>query len=193
MLPTPECKEKIEIAKEAYEALTTVQKDMVSKELVYTLEQAEILWVEEKIDDIGMVDASTECGERIAEARKAYDELIEERKEQLPEEALKKLLDAEKAYDVLTGGKNQAVVDAVAEKINAIGTVNTSSECGKKIEDAQEAYDALNSTQKSMLDEEISQKLKDAKSKYDELKIKEVEERINNIGRVYVSDTVKKV
>ncbi len=192
VLPTPECKEKIETAREAYDSLTTVQKDMVSKELVFTLEQAEISWVIEKIDDIGTIDASTECGQRIVEARKAYDELTEEMKEQFPEESLKKLLDAEKNYDNLTGGKNQKAADDVVEKINGIGYVNTSSECGKKIEDAQKAYDSLNSTQKSMLEEGIYEKLQEAKSKYDQLKIKEVEDKIFNIGIVSASDTVKK-
>ena len=82
---TTECKEKIDAAREAYEALTPVQKEYVNNypELTHAEEvYAHVDEVAAKIDNIGEV--TLESGEAINGAQEGYDALSEEEKALIP-------------------------------------------------------------------------------------------------------------
>ncbi|MBR0487846.1 MAG: InlB B-repeat-containing protein [Treponema sp.] len=64
---------------------------------------------------------------------------------------------------------NQKAADAVIAKINAIGTVEYTSESKAKIDEARTAYDALTEAQKALVPEETLALLTAAESAYTEL------------------------
>ena len=108
---TKECKEKIEAARSAYDALTDAQKALVSSEVLKILEDAETEYqrleeskigsVIDSIDSIGKVELIKECKEKIEAARSAYDALTDAQKALVPSEVLKLLEDAETEYQRL--------------------------------------------------------------------------------------------
>ncbi len=81
-----------------------------------------------------------------------------------------KLTAAEKVYADLKKAADKAAADAVIDKINAIGTVNTSDYCKGLIDDARNAYDALTEERKALITAEQLKVLTDAEAKYAELK-----------------------
>ena len=124
-------------------------------------------------------------GQKIEDARNAYDSLTEKQKEQITPETLKKLTDAEKVYDQATGGKNQAAADRAAAKIDAIPIpVQYDWKCAQKIEEAREAYDSLTGIQKNLVPEDKKQKLIDAEKEYNRLAAEKAKEKIDAIGTV---------
>ncbi len=182
-IPSPvtldqETGKKIEDAKESYENLTGMQKDMLPEENIKKLEEAVEDYnklaadeVRKKIEAIGSVTPETVVSKKelIEEAREWYDRLTEEQKKLITPEEQKKLTDAEKVYDDATGGNNQEVVDAVKEKIDQIPSpVTSDQETGKKIEEAREAYDRLTEEQKKLITPEDKKKLTDAEKAYDD-------------------------
>ena len=75
---TPETKEAIIAARAAYDALTAEQKASVSAQFVTDLINAEkIIDVMERIDNIGEVEYTQECKDKIDDARESYDNLDE--------------------------------------------------------------------------------------------------------------------
>ena len=189
-----DCKDAIDEARKAYDALSEGQKGQIPEGVLKKLTDAEAEYdrlaaeaVKEKIDAIGdvTVENAEEKGQEIEDARDAYDSLTDKQKEQIAPETLKKLTDAEKAYDQATGGKNQAAVDRVVEKIDAIPMpVQHDWKCAQKIEEAREAYDSLTGSQKNMVPEEKKQKLTDAEKEYDRLAAEKAKEKIDAIGTV---------
>ena len=179
------CKDAIDEARKAYDALSEGQKGQIPEGVLKKLTDAEAEYdriaaeaVKEKIDAIGdvTVENAEEKGQEIEDARDAYDSLTDKQKEQISPETLKKLTDAEKAYDQATGGKNQAAVDRVVEKIDAIPMpVQHDWKCAQKIEEAREAYDSLTGIQKNLVPEDKKQKLTDAEKEYDRLAAEKVE------------------
>ncbi|MCI8299293.1 MAG: hypothetical protein HFI69_02920 [Lachnospiraceae bacterium] len=198
-IPSPvkndeETKKKLEEAQEAYDSLTTTQKDMVSQDSKDKLEESEQTYnklvaddVKGKIDAIGTVTPENvlDKKELIEDAREAYDKLTEDQKELLDSSAEKKLTDAEKILGGAVGGEDQAAVDRVIEKINAIPSpMKNDKDAQKKLTDARDAYDKLTETQKAIMPETYKKKLEDAEKEYNELVSAEVKEKIDAIGTV---------
>ena len=105
-----------------------------------------------QINAIGTVELTDQCGALIDAARKAYDALAEGQKAIISAEQLAVLTEAEAAYAKLAADK--AAANAVVDKINAIGTVELTDQCGALIDAAREAYDALTPDQKALISAE---------------------------------------
>ncbi len=172
-----ETKQKIEDAEDAYDNLTGTQKDMVPEDSKKKLEEAEKEYnrlvtdeVKQKIEAIGEVTPENVISKKdlIEEAREAYDKLTEAQKDLINSSDRKKLTDAEKIYNDVIAGQDQAV-NRVKEKIDAIGEIIPENADGKKqlIEDARTAYDALDEGQKKLISPSEKKKLTDAEKIYD--------------------------
>ena len=204
---TDECKERIDAARAAVDALSEEDKVNVSNyevlldaeakyaELVAKREadKAAAKAVDEKVAAIGNVELSDESKAKIDEARKAFDALTPEQKKFLAEDTESKLVAAEKEYARLVKeAEDKAAAKAVDEKVVAIGNVELSDESKAKIDEARKAFDALTPEQKKFLDPETEGKLVAAENEYkklvkddaDKKAAKEVEEKIASIGTV---------
>ena len=204
---TDECKERIDAARAAVDALSEEDKVNVSNyevlldaeakyaELVAKREadKAAAKAVDEKVAAIGNVELSDESKAKIDEARKAFDALTPEQKKFLDPETESKLVAAEKEYARLVKeAEDKAAAKAVDEKVVAIGNVELSDESKAKIDEARKAFDALTPEQKKFLDPETEGKLVAAENEYkklvkddaDKKAAKEVEEKIASIGTV---------
>ena len=126
---TDACKNAIEAARAAYDALSDADKALVTN--YSTLTAAEAAYQTAAKQDgvdfaIGKIDAipstiayNTDCKEAIEDARATYNALDDEQKTMVPTEELKKLTDAETAYAALAAeieynvqflGKSQSVL-----------------------------------------------------------------------------------
>ncbi len=169
--------EAIKAARDAYDALTDAQKELVGN--YQTLLDAETKLadlkaadaVEKLIDAIGTVTLDSE--EAIKAACGAYDALTDAQKELVGN--YQTLLDAEAKLADLKAA------DAVEKLIDAIGTVTLDSE--EAIKAACGAYDALTDAQKELVGN--YQTLLDAEAKLADLKAADaVEKLIDAIGTV---------
>lgn len=97
-----------------------------------------------KINAIGEVALTDASKDLITEARTAYTNLTADQKGYVTEEQLAVLAAAEAAYDDLAA-------KAVDDLIDAIGTVNLTSESKAKIDAARSAFDALTDAQKALV------------------------------------------
>ena len=168
---TLDSQEKIAEARAAYDALTDVQKALVSnreqlfaaeKALAELKNQAAAKAVEDLIEAIGKV--TLKSGEKIQAARDAYDALTDSQKALV--ENYKTLTDAEEKYAALVkSAEDEAAANAVEELIDAIGKVTKDS--GDKIKAARDAYDKLTEDQKALV--ENYKTLTDAEAKFKEL------------------------
>ncbi len=137
---TPESKAKIDAAKEAYDALTPAQKELVSNytdlvESEETYEAKELVSLIEKIND----PTNPATKEEIEQMREAYDSLSESQK----------LLVTN--YEMLTQKEDELKAEEVKDLIEAIGEVEYTPESKAKIDAAREAYDALTPAQKQLV------------------------------------------
>lgn len=131
--------------------------------------------VESKIDENEQVRQLVESIENmdpedrksVEEIRWAYNTLTDEQKEQIPEETLKKLTDAEDAFRKEDEEK-QANLQAAAEVENAIETMDSQSE--ESIGNARALYEALTDAQKELVTKEILDKLESAEKALAEAK-----------------------
>ena len=147
---TAENEEAIKDARKAYDALTDEQK-------VFVGETAKSkLITDEAAHDIAkppaQSDVTAEDKDDIAAARKTYDALTLAQKEELGENAKKKLDNAE--------------VGLVERQLEALPTEVTGSE-REAIEAARKAYDALTDEQKASVNPETLKKLTDAEAVID--------------------------
>ena len=147
---TAENEEAIKDARKAYDALTDEQK-------VFVGETAKSkLIADEAALDIAKLpaqsDVTAEDKDDIAAARKTYDALTLAQKEELGENAKKKLDNAE--------------VGLVERQLEALPTEVTGSE-REAIEAARKAYDALTDEQKASVNPETLKKLTDAEAVID--------------------------
>ena len=172
---TTTCKNKIDAAREAYDALTDDQKALV--ENYSTLTAAETEYAKLKADNeaadavdalisaIGKVEYTTTCKNKIDAAREAYDALTDDQKALV--ENYSTLTAAETEYAKLKADNEAA--DAVDALISAIGKVEYTTTCKNKIDAAREAYDALTTSQKELVTNYKT--LTDAEKRYDELEL----------------------
>lgn len=183
---TDESKAKIDAAREAYDALTDVQKELVTAEQLKVLTDAETGYVDkkaaaavvEKITAIGEVSLKPSCKRNIDAARAAYDALTDAQKAFVTADQLKVLTDAEASYKNLHDNAteeelNQIAAEEVVDAIKAIGEVALDAASKAKIDTARELYDALTDAQKALVSADEgnpSKTLTDAEAKYKELK-----------------------
>ena len=160
---TTESKARIDAAREAYDGLTAAQKVLVTNYGVLTAaekayadlkakaeaDQAAANAVIVKIDAIGTVTLSSEAA--ITAARSAYDALTPAQQALVTNYGT--LLSAEATLELLKhqAETDQAAANAVIAKIDAIGTVEYTSESKARIDAAREAYDALTDAQKGLV------------------------------------------
>ena len=205
---TTDCKERIDAAREAYNALTDAQKALVTNlgtltaaEKAYAdlkakaeADQAAADIVIGKINAIGVVSYSEASKALIDDARAAYDALTDAQKALIPAATYKVLTDAEQAYADLKAktAADLAAANIVITKIDAIGSVTLSSE--PAIVDARAAYNALTTDQKALVTnyatlvaaEKALADLK-AKAAADQAAADNVIAQINAIGTVTLS------
>ena len=117
---TPECKTRIDAARNAYDALTEDQREWIEEDLLKILTDAEARYdqlkaeaekeaadiaaaqaVVDKINAIGTVTYTNACKTRIDAARTAYDALTSDQKTRITARQLKILTDAEARYEKL--------------------------------------------------------------------------------------------
>lgn len=209
---TEASKAKIEEAREAFEALSTVQKALVENYI--TLVEAEVRYeqyvndektdrekaaaVKERISAIGTVEYTLESKGRIDAARTFYDDLTPAQKSMVTNYDI--LTQAEDAYEVL---KAQAEEDLRAageaqSLIASIGTVTYTQSCKELIEAARKAYNALSDVQKTLVSnvslltgaEDTYANLKACaeKEEADRSAARSAEAKIGKIGTVYFTE-----
>lgn len=157
---TTACKERIDVARKAYNALSDAEKQKVTKLSVLTMAEARYASLK-KADDQAqarnvisliykIVTPVTEQSKAsIDAARKAYDALTADQKALVTN--LSRLTDAEAAYAQLTAtDADKKKAQAVIDKIKKLGGITLDSE--KDIEAARKAYDALTDLQKKLVD-----------------------------------------
>lgn len=150
-------------AREAYEALSEEQKNLVSTEAYDKLEKAEqklealkaeVEAVTKQIQELPAVkDLTLEDSEKVSAARSAYDALNADQKQKLTEDGvLDTLLTAENQIGLLEREKEEA--QKVAEQINSLPEVKDLKLADKTaVEAARKAYDALSDNQKAMIED----------------------------------------
>ena len=185
---TEACKDKIDDASDAYEALTDDQKAFVTNLDVLTTAQqtyddlkaaAEKLAADKtkadaviaKITAIGKVEYTDACKDKIDEANNAYNALNADQKVLVTN--LDVLTKAQQTYDNLKAAADKlaadkAKADPVIAKIAAIGKVEYTYACKDKIDEANNAYNALTADQKALVTN--VDVLTTAKQTYDNLK-----------------------
>ena len=146
----------IKEARAAYDALTTVQKNLVKNDgALTTLEAAEATLKQLKADKEqadavigwinGLNDPITLAEEQgVQNIRKRYDSLTDAQKALVTN--LDKLEKAEKQLTEL-----KAAIADTESKIDAIGTVELTDACKAKIDAARKAYTALSDEQKALV------------------------------------------
>lgn len=186
---SPAAKQKIEKAREAYEALTDQQKLLISNDVIRLLADAEEAvdsqeaeTVKDQIKDLENISEETITeaeAEEIRNVLAAYQELTDRQKSFISV-ALKEQL--AKAEEVLN---QKEAADSAAAKIQAIGNVSGTPECKKKIDDARAAYNALTDEQKQLVPENIVKLLTDAEALYVKLINTTKTEQKFEIGKTY--------
>ena len=218
---TDACKDKIDAASTAYNALTDDQKALVTNsEALTTAKQtydalkiaAEKLVADKtaanavinKIETIGKVKYTDACKGKIDDASTAYDALTDDQKALVSN--LEVLTTAKQTYETLKAAAeklaaDKAKADAVIAKISAIGKVKYTDACKKKIDNASNAYNALTDDQKALVSnlevlttaKQTYETLKAAAEKLaaDKAKADDVIAKINAIGNVEYTDACK--
>ena len=151
----------VKAARSAYNALSWAHRALVQKHTA--LEEAESDLTEAKIDTIGEV--TLEDAALIGIIRAEYEELSAQQKEYVKN--YDTLLEAENILADLQAAAEEAAVDTVIAKIEAIGTVTLGSE--EAIKAARAAYDALAEDKKALVGNLDT--LTDAEAKLAELKM----------------------
>ena len=200
---TDECKERIDAARAAVDALSEEDKVNVSNYEVLTAAEAEyarlVKEAEDKaaakaVDDliaaIGEVKLTEECDAKIKAARKAFNALTPEQKAFVKNE--KALTDAEAEYQKLFDQHkaDEAAAKAVDEAVAKLAPVTLES--GNAIKAARKAFDELTPAQRNFLAPETESNLKAAEAEYarlvkdaaDKAAAKEVEDKIARLQPV---------
>ena len=151
---SPTCKARIDVARKAYDALTTDQRAYVHHADVLLTAEREYGEAEEAadrkkaeaaidaIEAIGSVECSPTCKARIDAARKAYDALTTEQRA---------FVHNADALSVAEREYGEAETAATKRAIEAIGTVEYSPKCKARIDEAQRLYDALTTEQRAFV------------------------------------------
>ena len=195
---TDECKERIDAARAAVDALSEEDKVNVSNYEILLDAEAEYqrLLDQKKADEaaakaaddliaaIGEVKLTEECDAKIKAARRAFNALTPEQKAFVKNE--KALTDAEAEYQKLFDQHkaDEAAAKAVDEAVAKLAPVTLES--GNAVKAARKAFDALTPAQRELLKPETENNLKAAEAEYarlvkdaaDKAAAKEVEDKI---------------
>ena len=175
---TLESEAAIKEAREAFDALTPAQKEVLNKDTESKLVAAEKEYnrlvkeaadkkaakaVDELVNKLAPV--TLESGKAIEEARKAFDALTPEQKQFLDKDTESKLVAAENEYHRLVKETaDKAAAKEVEDKIAALQPVTKDS--GEAIKDARSSYDALTPEQKELVYKEAYDALVKAEKAY---------------------------
>ena len=188
-----ESKGKIDVARNAYEALSADQKPLVTN--LSVLESAEKTYADkgvaalviEKIETIGEVNFTEESKGKIDDARAAYDALTEDQKPLVSNYQV--LVAAETTYASLKNDHEKAA--EVEALISGIGEVTLEKE--PVIVGARAAYSELTEAQKALVSEEalntLDQKEAELKALKDAAMAGAVKTLIGAIGEVEYTET----
>ncbi|MBQ6980513.1 MAG: InlB B-repeat-containing protein [Clostridia bacterium] len=162
---TADFREKVEDARNSYDALTEDQKEIFPEDVLKTLTDYEaVIDVMDEIDAIGTPEDTEDFREKVEDARNSYDALTDDQKAIFPEDVLKVLTDDEAVIDVM-------------DEIDAIGEPEDTAEFREKVEDARNSYDALTDDQKAIFPEDVLKTLTDDEA------IIDVMDEIHAIGK----------
>ena len=153
-------KTKIDTARNAYNALTPLEKALVVnyESLTKTEDDyAKVDAVVKEIDALGAITYDTESDNKIKSARANVEDLTEDQKAFLPEAKSDTLEDYETTYVVL-------------EKIYSMNSVKYSTESEAQIEEVREAYESLSDEQKALINANDLKKLTSKEKAYSKLK-----------------------
>lgn len=145
----------IHYARAGYNGLGEAEKPQVTNYSKLTDAEAAFNVVS-LIHAIGTIENTPACGEKIAAARSAYNDLNATQIALLAESDINILFTAEKVYPIL----------GVMAKIDAIGTVEYTDDCKSKIDAAREAFDALSQESKEIMAASYLKTLQDAEAAY---------------------------
>ncbi|SFB77150.1 dockerin type I repeat-containing protein [Ruminococcus albus] len=123
--------------------------------------------IEERFADLPDPENVTVMDERlINDAREAYEALSDKQKENISEEELQKLVDAENALEAAKkAAADKEAADAVKKAINDLPAAeDVTVDDAEAIEDAREAFEALTDDQKALVDGDTMNKLDDAEA-----------------------------
>lgn len=186
-----ESKEKIDNAKNEYDALTERQKSFITKyeTLTIAISSYELLLadkdiatsIDELINSIG--DVKLDSKDKLAEVRSKYDALTERQKTFVTK--YDTLVAAEAKYLALK--MDQIAANMVDELINSIGDVKYNQDTKNKIYNAKNAYSLLTPSQKNYVKNLII--LTNSEKIYND--IGSVYRLINSIGDVTLDDATK--
>lgn len=196
---SPAAKQKIEKAREAYEALTDQQKLLISNDVIRLLADAEEAVdsqeaeaVKDQIKDLENISGETITeaeAEEIKSVLAAYQELTDRQKSFISAALKEQLAKAEEVLNQKEEADKKAAdkraADSAVAKIQAIGSVSGTAECKKKIDDARAAYNALTSEQKQLVSADIEKLLTDAEALYAKLISTTKTEQKFEIGKTY--------
>jgi hypothetical protein len=150
---TTDCKNKIDAARSAYNALGDTEKSIFPAAKLKTLMDDEKAYdAMDSINSIGTVVNTEVCSTAISNARTKYDALTADQKELVAESFYKTLEDDEAVF-------------AVIDLVNAIKYENT-ADCLTRIEDAREAYDDLTADQVAIFPAAELKTLEDAEAAF---------------------------
>ena len=189
---TPECKAKIDAAREAYDDLTTDQSQLVGNYAVLEAAESgyESMHNQNQADAVkALIDAipdevTLESEDAIVAAKQAYDALTPA--QQLLVTNYSKLDDAVNALKAL---KDQKAADDVEALIENIGEFEYTEECASKVIAAKQAYDALSPEAKALVSNADKQALEHAYTVYSH--VVDVVSKIDSIGEVVHNDECK--
>ena len=177
---TDECKERIDAARAAVDALSEEDKVNVSNYEVLLDAEAEYqrLLDQKKADEaaakavddliaaIGEVKLTEECDAKIKAARKAFNALTPEQKKLLDPKTEDKLVAAENEYKKLVKeDADKKAAKEVEDKIARLQPVTKDS--GEAIKDARSSYEALTPEQKALVSKDSVAALVKAEKIYD--------------------------
>ena len=146
------------------------------------------------INNIGTVKYTSDCYKRIAMGRKTYTQLTADQKVLVTNYDV--LVAAEAEYAKLKAAADataadKAAVDAVTNKINAIGTVDYTDVCKTKIDKARDAYDALTADQKKLVTNYTA--LMAAEAQYAQLKAAADKAAADKTAAAAAADTINAI
>ncbi len=181
------CKDRIDAARDAYDALTDDQKAifkvgdlsiLTKAEKDYEAakaaaeqqaQQAAFKALDDLIEAIALIDDWDAKKVLIDKAKEEYGKLTDAQKAQATDR-LAAINAAEESYKQAVAQANQAIIDDVVAKIDAIGEVAYTPECKIKIDTAKYAFNQLTDEQKSKIAAEKTDLLAAAENTYNELK-----------------------
>ena len=206
----------IAAAREAFEALTGDQKNLVDGDSMKKLDdavaaldtakktaekaaedQAAADAVKKAINDLPAAENVTvDDADAIAAVREAFEALTDDQKGMVDGDTMKKLDDAEAALDTAKkaaekAAEDQAAADAVKNAINALPAAeDLTKDDAEAIANARKLFDELTDDQKALIDPEVIKKLTDGEAAVAAIS-EFIKGDINGDGKININDLTK--